>query len=186
MIQPWKHTSGTALTLGRKCRRLLQVQPMKTCIPVCSFHQPPSASKVTGGACTVCCINTHMVPVQGRQSPCFYRPFYDTFSPNRLFRQNTKVTLSCHQRTQMRFVHKRSATVQEEVTLENIFSDSNRQRVQEHLDTVKPVRTLAMMGVKEPVRVSAVLVPLCMVGGEPSVLFTLRSSSLTKHRGEVR
>ena len=94
--------------------------------------------------------------------------------------------MSRHQRAQMRFAHKRSATVQEEVTLENIFSDSNRQRVQEHLDTVKPVRTLAMMGVKEPVRVSAVLVPLCVVAGEPSVLFTLRSSSLKKHRGEVR
>ena len=186
MIQPWKHTSGTALTLVRKCLRLLHGQPMKSCIPVCSFHQTPSALKLTGGACTVCYINTHMIPVQGRQSSCLHRPFYDAFSPNRLFYQNMMVTLSCHQRTQMRFVHKRSATVQEEVTLDNIFSDSNRQRVQEHLDTVKPVRTLAMMGVKEPVRVSAVLVPLCVVAGEPSVLFTLRSSSLKKHRGEVR
>ena len=185
MIQPWKHTSGTVLTLVRKCQRLLQVQPMKSCIPVRSFHQTPSALKLIGGACTVCYINTHMIPVQGRQSPCLHRHFYDTFSPNRLFCQNTTVT-SCHQRTQTRFVHKRSATVQEEVTLENIFSDSNRQRVQEHLDTVKPVRTLAMMGVKEPVRVAAVLVPLCVVAGEPSVLFTLRSSSLKKHRGEVR
>ena len=86
----------------------------------------------------------------------------------------------------MRNVHMQSTTVKEEVTLENIFSDSNRQRVQDQLHTVKPVRSLEMMGVKKQAKVSAVLVPLCMVGREPSVLFTLRSSSLRKHRGEVR
>ncbi|KAL8582412.1 hypothetical protein ACOMHN_067063 [Nucella lapillus] len=72
-----------------------------------------------------------------------------------------------------------------ELTFENILSDANRRRVSERLGTVKPVRTLEMMGVRRVEKVSAVLVPLCVVGGEPSLLFTLRSSALRKHRGEV-
>ncbi|KAI8054667.1 NUDIX hydrolase domain-like protein [Syncephalis plumigaleata] len=38
---------------------------------------------------------------------------------------------------------------------------------------------------KQPVRDAAVLVPLCMVDDIPSVLFTLRSSHLNTHRGEI-
>ncbi|KAJ3088019.1 nudix (nucleoside diphosphate linked moiety X)-type motif 8, partial [Quaeritorhiza haematococci] len=37
----------------------------------------------------------------------------------------------------------------------------------------------------KPLRQAAVLMPLCTVDGEPSVLFTLRSSNLRKHQGEV-
>ncbi|RKP26241.1 NUDIX hydrolase domain-like protein, partial [Syncephalis pseudoplumigaleata] len=38
---------------------------------------------------------------------------------------------------------------------------------------------------KQPVRDAAVLVPLCTVDGQPSVLFTLRSAELNSHRGEI-
>jgi len=34
-------------------------------------------------------------------------------------------------------------------------------------------------------RRSAVLVPMCLIHGEPSLLFTLRTRQLSKHRGEV-
>lgn len=33
---------------------------------------------------------------------------------------------------------------------------------------------------------AAILIPLCMVDGVPSILFTLRSQRMTKHAGEVR
>lgn len=36
-----------------------------------------------------------------------------------------------------------------------------------------------------PKREAAVLLPLCMCDGEPSVLFTVRSALMTAHRGEV-
>ena len=173
------------MTFGRKFWHLLQ--PMKVCTTQCSFHQSPSASKLTRGY--TCYISKYANSVQGRQFPHFRRSpvciTYESVNMNLLFHQN--LTIKCpHQCSQMRNVHMQSTTVKEEVTLENLFSDSNRQRVQDQLHTVKPVRSLEMMGVKKQAKVSAVLVPLCMVDREPSVLFTLRSSSLRKHRGEVR
>ena len=35
-------------------------------------------------------------------------------------------------------------------------------------------------------RQAAVLVPLLIADGEPSVLFTIRSTNLSRHRGQVR
>lgn len=41
-------------------------------------------------------------------------------------------------------------------------------------------------GYKEHVRDAAVLMPLCQVNGEASVLFTVRNMNMRTHRGEIR
>lgn len=41
-------------------------------------------------------------------------------------------------------------------------------------------------GYKEQVRDAAVLMPLCQVNGEASVLFTVRNMNMRTHRGEIR
>ncbi|XP_070207859.1 uncharacterized protein [Littorina saxatilis] len=75
-----------------------------------------------------------------------------------------------------------SARTEKDLTVNTVFSDSNRRRVVRQLHTVNPVRTIEM---KNKAKVAAVLVPFCMVDHEPSVLFTLRSSSLRQHKGEI-
>lgn len=76
-----------------------------------------------------------------------------------------------------------------EITLENIFSDENKSRSKKKLSSISPhakVSEIAKKKKKNDHRKASVLVPLCMVHGEPSVLFTLRSSLLVNHRGQVR
>ena len=41
-------------------------------------------------------------------------------------------------------------------------------------------------GYKSNVKEAAVLMPLCMVDGQPSVLFTVRNLNMRSHRGEIR
>jgi len=76
-----------------------------------------------------------------------------------------------------------SGTYKYPLTLNSVFSETNKTRVQQELSRLPSSyvpREDAATG-----RRSAVLVPLCFVGGEPSVLFTLRSSQMKNHRGEV-
>ena len=70
------------------------------------------------------------------------------------------------------------------VTLENIFSDENRKQVQERMGSVKFVPRPGIAD--DTARPAAVLVPLCYVKGEPSILFMVRSIYLKNHRGEIR
>ncbi|KAK3582784.1 hypothetical protein CHS0354_035721 [Potamilus streckersoni] len=70
----------------------------------------------------------------------------------------------------------------EVVTLNNIFSESNKMRVQQNLNSVKAVRSAPF---RQDERKAAVLIPMCMVDGQPSLLFMVRSSQLRNHRGEV-
>lgn len=79
-----------------------------------------------------------------------------------------------------------SGTTNNKVTLDNIFSEANKQAVQENLDKVQSIRNIETVHLKRKFKLSAVLIPLCMINGEPSILFTLRSTSLRNHRGEVR
>ena len=67
------------------------------------------------------------------------------------------------------------------VTLDSIFMDGNKRRVLQKM--VGGPETDAL-NLEE--RRSAVLVPLCYVGGEPSLLFMVRSRHLKVHRGEIR
>jgi len=70
-------------------------------------------------------------------------------------------------------------------TLENIYSMENKSRVQERLLSVKPLRVASPKTLKPSALQAAVLVPLCYVNNEPSLLFMVRSKEIPKHRGEV-
>lgn len=66
--------------------------------------------------------------------------------------------------------------------IKNVLNEKNKTRVINDLQRMKPSKTLIESCQSE----AAVLVPFCTVHNKPSLLFTLRSSSLFKHRGEVR
>ncbi|KAH3755206.1 mitochondrial coenzyme A diphosphatase NUDT8-like [Dreissena polymorpha] len=70
------------------------------------------------------------------------------------------------------------------VDLESVFSDNNKIHVQSKLDTARPlIRPLA--NPKGPKSEAAVLVPMCYIGQEPSILFMMRSRDLNSHSGEI-
>lgn len=77
------------------------------------------------------------------------------------------------------FIHVGVRVVMEE--WEAVYSTENRERVRQSLnnkeDTEWPIAGS---------RVSAVLVPLVRVEGEPSVLFEARSRFLSRHSNQVR
>ncbi|XP_068700517.1 mitochondrial coenzyme A diphosphatase NUDT8-like [Montipora capricornis] len=65
--------------------------------------------------------------------------------------------------------------------LRDAFSVANQDRLAQQLGLMKPRRSLLAACTEE----AAVFVPFCLVNSVPSVLFTLRSSHLNSHRGEV-
>lgn len=74
--------------------------------------------------------------------------------------------------------------IQNIVTLDNVFGDSNKKRVQEKMADVKTTPrpdSAETWDLK-----AAVLVSLCHVKGEPSLLFIARSVFLKNHKGEIR
>ena len=62
------------------------------------------------------------------------------------------------------------------------FSETNKVRLVKQLGGMKTRKSLLASCSEE----AAVFVPFCIVDSVPSVLFTLRSNQLNKHRGEVR
>ncbi|KAJ9575056.1 hypothetical protein L9F63_007791 [Diploptera punctata] len=68
-----------------------------------------------------------------------------------------------------------------EISKEFILSQENRLRCIQKLKNMKPVR----LSKQEPIRKAAVLVPLCVVNDEISLLYTLRSSDMKNYRGQV-
>jgi len=70
------------------------------------------------------------------------------------------------------------------VTLDNLFSESNKLSVQTKLRTSQPVFKPDQLDPQER-RKASVLVPLCLIDGEPSILFMMRSRHLSNHRGEI-
>lgn len=70
------------------------------------------------------------------------------------------------------------------LTLDNVFSAENRKQTIMRMQKAKPFFVRPDL---EPNRSknAAVLVPLCLVNGEPSLLFMIRSRFLKNHRGEI-
>ena len=75
-----------------------------------------------------------------------------------------------------------SSTLRTLTSLNDAFSEANKERVVQQLGLMKPRKSLLASCSRE----AAVFVPFCIVDSVPSVLFTLRSSQLNNHRGEVR
>lgn len=69
---------------------------------------------------------------------------------------------------------------------EEALSEKNIQNCIEILNSITISRPKKAFSVRKSVRNAAVLVPLCRnEAGEPSVLLTLRSSTLSSHKGEI-
>ncbi|XP_071945146.1 mitochondrial coenzyme A diphosphatase NUDT8-like [Antedon mediterranea] len=64
---------------------------------------------------------------------------------------------------------------------ENVFSSNNKERAIKIMDQVHPLRRM-LKGLKLN---AAVCIPMCTVNNQPSILFTLRSTELKSHRGQV-
>lgn len=69
------------------------------------------------------------------------------------------------------------------VNPENIFSNENKSRVEKQLSSVQRVKTVVPY--QENPKDAAVLMPLCYVNNEPSLLFMVRSWKVPVHKGEV-
>ncbi|GFR58329.1 nucleoside diphosphate-linked moiety X motif 8, mitochondrial [Elysia marginata] len=63
--------------------------------------------------------------------------------------------------------------------------EENKQRTQKALQSINPAVYREASPDTWTHSFAAILVPLCTVKGEPSLLFTLRSTRLKKHRGQV-
>ena len=71
----------------------------------------------------------------------------------------------------------------EDLTWGEVFSEENKQRV---LEELKKRHHEEEWPNKERSRDAAVLVPMVTVEGEPSILFTVRSQHVSRHRQLVR
>jgi len=65
-------------------------------------------------------------------------------------------------------------------TKETLFSQENFSKLQDQISLFATPKRFEDMNVR-----SSVLIPLCTVGGVPSLMFNVRSNKLRSHRGEV-
>ena len=76
----------------------------------------------------------------------------------------------------------------EDLLWARLLTEENRQRVVERLEKLRKRQDeeAEVWPPGEGSRHAAVLIPMVMVEGEPSVLFTVRSQQLSNHRNQVR
>ncbi|XP_035209940.1 nudix hydrolase 3-like [Stegodyphus dumicola] len=68
-----------------------------------------------------------------------------------------------------------------QITFNDVFSDYSKERCIRHFENMKNVKLMK----KKNIRDAAVMVPLCIVSGKPSVLLTVRSVKLGRNKGDV-
>ena len=175
MLASSRLTIGTAPSLCRRCHILLTHKSYRNLSPILG---PPTSIQTAKLSSCLSQVNSRTSTEKLTQVSHIHR-FWSSLHTHRRHLQPGH-----HSRTAQ--IYTKSESLPEDLSFENILCDTNRRRVVDFMGSVDPVRTLKMFGVKEGAKVQAVLVPLCLVDGEPSILFTLRSSSLKKHRGEVR
>lgn len=66
-------------------------------------------------------------------------------------------------------------------SVENVLDEENRERTVTKFSNTRPIR----LQPHTPARKAAVLIPLCVVDGKVSLLYTLRAPHLKSHRGQV-
>lgn len=67
-------------------------------------------------------------------------------------------------------------------SVENVLNEENLRRTVEKFAKLPSIR----MQPNAPAKKAAVLIPLCVVNGEVSLLYTLRAANLKAHRGQVK
>lgn len=67
-------------------------------------------------------------------------------------------------------------------SVENVLNEENLKRTVAKFAKLPPIR----MQTHTPAKKAAVLIPLCVIDGEVSLLYTLRAANLKSHRGQVR
>ena len=72
-------------------------------------------------------------------------------------------------------------SITEDFVRDQILTDGNRQKLMKKLSRVR-----SNMQVSSDGRSAGVLLPLCIADGQLSILYTLRSSALSTHAGQVR
>lgn len=120
---------------------------------------------------------------RGHLTNCVVRRF--SISVSRRFPLSCHLKLHCKSSPFSSSQHHRTMSSSLPRTLNSLndaFSDLNKARVMKQLGLMKPRKSWLASCTEE----AAVFVPLCLVDSVPSVLFTLRSSQLNSHRGEVR
>lgn len=68
-----------------------------------------------------------------------------------------------------------------QINLEKLLSEENKRKTIEKFKKYTKLR----IGVKNPEKHAAVLIPLCITDNEISVLYTIRSSKLRNYSGQV-
>lgn len=122
---------------------------------------------------------------RGHLANCDRRFYGFTVSVSRSFPLSCHLKLHCKSKPFSSSQHYKTMSSSFPRTLNSLndaFSDPNKARVVRQLGLIKPRKSWLASCTEE----AAVFVPLCLVDSVPSVLFTLRSSQLNSHRGEVR
>ncbi|CAG5099094.1 Oidioi.mRNA.OKI2018_I69.XSR.g16245.t1.cds [Oikopleura dioica] len=75
---------------------------------------------------------------------------------------------------------RRAHSVSARSSIESIFSEQKKSRTIDILESIKVPKRMKRLKIN-----SAVMIPLCIKDGKPSLLFTRRAFTLRSHRGEV-